>query len=80
VGPRRSFTFTEVDAADPGPGQLRVTVETAGVNYFDIYQRQGAVAAPFVTGVEGVGRVTEVGSDVDAKWVGRRVGWLGSTG
>jgi NADPH2:quinone reductase len=71
-GGSEKVTFTEVDASDPGPGQLRVAVETAGVNYLDIYQREGAVAAPFVAGVEGVGRVTEVGSDVDADWgVGR---------
>ena len=79
-GGSEKVTFTEVDASDPGPGQLRVAVETAGVNYLDIYQREGAVAAPFVAGVEGVGRVTEVGSDVDADWGGQRVGWLGRLG
>lgn len=66
-------TFTEADTPDPGLGQLQVAVETAGVNYLDIYQRQGAVAAPFVAGVEGVGRVTEVGSDVDALCVSNSV-------
>ena len=78
-GPEK-VTFTEVDTPDPGPAQLQVAVETAGVNYLDIYQRQGAVAAPFVAGVGGAGRVIEVGSDVDAEWVGRRVGWLSGLG
>jgi NADPH:quinone reductase len=78
-GPEK-VTFTEVDTPGPGPGQLQVAVETAGVNYLDIYQRESAVAAPFVAGVEGVGRVTKVGSDVDADWVGQRVGWLGGLG
>jgi NADPH:quinone reductase len=78
-GPEK-VTFTEVDAPGCGPGQLQVAVETAGVNYLDVYQRQGAVAAPFVAGVEGVGRVTKVGSGIDAEWVGRRVGWLGGLG
>ena len=78
-GPEK-VTFTEVDTPNPGPRQLQVAVETAGVNYLDIYQRRGAVAAPFVAGVEGVGRVTKVGSDVDAEWVGQRVGWLGALG
>jgi NADPH:quinone reductase len=78
-GPEK-VTFTEVDAPGSGPGQLQVAVETAGVNYLDVYQRQGAVAAPFVAGVEGVGRVTEVGSGIGAEWVGRRVGWLGGLG
>jgi len=39
-GPEK-VTFTEVDTPCPGPGQLQVAVETAGVNYLDIYQRQG---------------------------------------
>src|ERR1700739_4647811 len=78
-GPEK-VTLTEVDTPDPGPGQLQVAVETAGVNYLDIYQREGAIAAPFVAGVEGVGRVTKVGSDGDADWVGQRVGWLGGLG
>jgi NADPH:quinone reductase len=78
-GPEK-VTFTEVDTPEPGPGQVQVAVETAGANYLDIYQRQGAVAAPFVAGVEGVGRVTKTGSGVDADRVGRRVGWLGGQG
>jgi NADPH2:quinone reductase len=78
-GPEK-VTFAEVDTPGPGPSQLQVAVETAGVNYLDIYQRRGAVAARFVAGVEGVGRVSKVGSDVDADWVGQRVGWLGALG
>ena len=67
-GPEK-VTLAEVDAPEPGTGQLQVAVETAGVNYLDIYQRQGAASAPFVSGVEGVGRVTKVGADVDANFV-----------
>jgi NADPH:quinone reductase len=28
-----------VEAAQPGPGQLLVDMEAAGVNYLDVYQR-----------------------------------------
>ncbi|MGW5150490.1 alcohol dehydrogenase catalytic domain-containing protein [Rhodococcus koreensis] len=78
-GPEK-VTFTEVDAPEPSANQLQVSVETAGVNYFDIYHRRGALSAPFVGGVEGVGRVTKAGSTLDPRWAGRRVGWLGAQG
>ncbi|SEB62356.1 quinone oxidoreductase family protein [Rhodococcus koreensis] len=79
-GGSEKVTLSEIDTPEPGAGQLQVAVATAGVNYLDIYQRQGAAPAPFVGGVEGVGRVTKVGSGVDANLVGRRVGWLGASG
>ena len=72
--------FSDIDVPAPGAGQLAIAVDTAGVNYLDIYQRNGAARAPFVAGVEGVGRVTEAGADVDTALVGRRVGWLAGQG
>ncbi|MEN0137897.1 MAG: quinone oxidoreductase [Rhodococcus sp. (in: high G+C Gram-positive bacteria)] len=79
-GGPENVTLTEIDTPEPGANQLQVAVETAGVNYLDIYQRNGAAPAPFVAGVEAVGRVTKVGSDLDSSWIGRRVGWLGGQG
>jgi NADPH2:quinone reductase len=40
-----------------------VEVETAGVNYIDVYQRKGIykLPLPYTPGLEGVGRVLEVG-------------------
>jgi NADPH2:quinone reductase len=40
-----------------------VDVEAAGVNYIDVYQRKGVykLPLPFTPGLEGVGRVREVG-------------------
>jgi hypothetical protein len=38
-GGAENVTFTEVDTPGPCPGQLQVAVETASVNYLDIYQR-----------------------------------------
>jgi NADPH:quinone reductase len=70
--------ITEVDRPSPGPGQVLVEVAVAGVNYMDVYQRTGAVPlpVPFVSGVEGVGTVVEVGDGVDDRTTGQRVGWL----
>ena len=79
-GGPENLGLTEVDAPNPGAGQVAVAVETAGVNYLDVYQRAGSAPAPFVAGVEGVGTVTAVGEDVDPAQVGRRVGWLAGQG
>jgi NADPH:quinone reductase len=69
---------TEVDRPSPDAGQVLVRVAVAGVNYMDVYQRNGAVSlpTPFVAGVEGVGTVVEVGDGVDDLPIGQRVGWL----
>ena len=67
-------------APQPGPGQVVARVAAAGVNYMDIYQREGvggyARPVPFVTGGEGAGTVTAVGEGVTGLAVGDLVAWL----
>jgi NADPH2:quinone reductase len=48
----------DVPAPEPAPGQLLVDVEAIGVNYRDVYEREGRYGGdpPFVAGVEGAGR------------------------
>ncbi|MDX6333744.1 MAG: NADPH:quinone reductase [Streptosporangiaceae bacterium] len=70
----------EVAAPQPGPGQLLVDVAAAGVNYMDIYQREGrppyaSASLPYVAGVEGAGTVAAVGPAVRDFAVGDRVAW-----
>lgn len=62
---------------DPGPGELRVDVAAAGVNFIDVYQRVGMypLPTPFVSGSEGAGVVSAVGSDVTDVRVGDHVAW-----
>ena len=74
------LSVTERDAPRPGPGQVVVDVAAAGVNYMDIYQREGVgnyrPEPPFVPGAEGAGTVAAVGEDVTPP--GRRLtGWPG---
>jgi NADPH2:quinone reductase len=75
-----------VDAPDPRPaaGQLLVDVVAAGVNYADVYQRQGippyAPELPAVPGQEGAGTVAAVGPDVEGFVEGDRVAWTGVPG
>jgi len=67
----------EVEVAPPGPGQAQVEVAAVGVNFIDVYQRQGVypLETPFVSCSEGAGTVTAVGEDVTDVAVGDRVAW-----
>ena len=60
-----------------GPGQLIVELAFSGVNFIDIYQRQGIypMPSPYVPGLEGSGVVTEVGSAIQGFSVGDKVAW-----
>jgi NADPH:quinone reductase len=65
----------DVPIPDPGPGQLLVRVEAAGVNFTDIYHRTGLykVQFPFTPGREGAGVVERVGQGVTTARPGDRV-------
>ena len=56
----------ELARPEPGPGQLLVEVAASGVNFIDVYRREGRypVPTPFVLGGECAGRVVEVGAGV----------------
>ncbi len=65
------------DAAEPGPGEVLVEVAAAGVNFIDVYQREGVypTSPPFVAGNEGAGTVLAVGPGVEGVRKGDRVAW-----
>jgi len=75
------LSVAEHPAPQPGPGQIVAEVAAAGVNYMDIYQREGVGGyrpeLPFVTGGEGAGTVIAVGEGVTSPAVGDRVAWVG---
>jgi NADPH2:quinone reductase len=62
----------------PGEGQVLVEVAAAGVNFMDLGARQGVLGAyrPSILGVEGAGRVLEVGPGVTGFRPGQRVAWV----
>jgi NADPH2:quinone reductase len=62
---------------EPGPGEALVAVEAGGLNFIDVYQREGRypVSTPFVSGLEGAGTVRAVGADVRDVAPGDRVAW-----
>jgi NADPH2:quinone reductase len=63
-------------------GAVRVRQHVAGVNYVDVYQRDGRYPLPLpaVLGVEGSGVITEVGAGVEGSRVGQRVAWSATNG
>ena len=81
-GDRGVLAVESREAAAAGPGEVAVTVEAAGVNFIDVYQREGRYPnrTPFVLGSEGAGVVAAVGDGADGVAVGDRVAWAMSLG
>jgi NADPH:quinone reductase len=81
LGGPEVLAVAEREAPRPGPGEVVVDVAAAGVNYMDIYQREGIgnyrPQPPFVPGAEGAGTVAAVGEGVTGLAVGDRVAWAG---
>jgi NADPH2:quinone reductase len=82
VGGPEVLTLAEHDPGAPGPGQLRIRIAAAGVNFIDVYFRTGLYPRPlpFVAGLEGAGRVEAIGSGVAEFAVGDRVAWASAPG
>jgi NADPH:quinone reductase len=78
------LTVADREDLQPAPGQLLVDVAAAGVNYMDIYQREGRPPygrdLPFVPGSEGAGTVAAAGPGTEGFAVGDRVAWAGAPG
>lgn len=71
------FVFDEHELPAPGPGQVRVAVRAAGINFAEVFCRLGLYRAapppPFVPGFEVAGVVESVGEGVEEFTVGDRV-------
>jgi NADPH2:quinone reductase len=67
----------EAPMPEPGPGQVLVKIEAAGVNFVDVYLREGRYPGklPSIPGQEAAGVMTAVGPDVSGFKVGDRVAW-----
>ncbi|HXQ25856.1 MAG TPA: quinone oxidoreductase [Candidatus Acidoferrales bacterium] len=68
----------DIPQPKPGPGEALVRVQATGVNYADVYMRNGAArmaAPPFTPGIEGAGVVEGVGEGVSEVKAGDRVAY-----
>ena len=81
-GDRSVLQVRTHDLPDPGAGEVQVEVAAAGVNFIDVYKRQGVYPGPtpFVLGEEGAGTVTALGDGVTSLAVGDRVAWCQQSG
>ncbi len=72
----------ELPTPSPGPGEVLVRLEAAGVNFIDVYHRTGLykVALPYALGLEGAGILEAIGSGVSDLRAGMRVAWPSAPG
>jgi NADPH:quinone reductase len=76
------LTLVDLPIPEPKPNEALVQIKAAGVNFIDVYFREGRypTSLPFVVGQEAAGIVTKVGSEVTPVTVGDRVAYVGVLG
>ncbi|MEX2280743.1 MAG: NADPH:quinone oxidoreductase family protein [Acidimicrobiia bacterium] len=84
LGPASKLSVQEVDDPTPGPGQVVVEVEAAGLNFPDTLIIQGTYQSkpnlPFSPGGEAAGVISAIGDGVEGLSTGDRVIALSSHG
>lgn len=69
--------LVEVQVGDPGPGEIRIRHKAVGLNYIDVYQRDGLypLPLPLQLGMEASGVVEAVGDGVTHLKAGDRAAY-----
>ncbi len=78
VGGPEVLTLVELPIPTPKPSEAAVQINAAGVNFIDVYFREGRYPAqlPFINGQEAAGVVTATGSEVTNVKPGDRVAYM----
>lgn len=76
------LSFLDLPVPQPKPNEVIVKIAASGVNYIDVYFREGRypITPPFILGQEASGVVSETGSAVKDFKPGERVAYTGITG
>ena len=76
-GGPEALELVDLPVPQPKPSEAVLKLGAAGINFIDVYQREGRykVPLPFIAGQEGAGTVTAVGSEVKSVKPGDRVAW-----
>jgi NADPH2:quinone reductase len=76
------LTLADLPIPTPKSGEVLVRVHAAGVNFIDIYYREGRYKAdpPFIDGQEAAGTVEALGEGVAGFAVGDQVAWCSILG
>ena len=71
--------ITDIKLEAPGPDQIKVKNIAIGLNYIDTYHRSGLypVQLPSGIGLEGAGKIIEIGSNVKDLNIGDNVAYAG---
>ena len=82
VGGPEAMELVELPVPQPKANEAVVKIAASGVNFIDVYFREGRYKAPLplIPGQEGAGTVTAIGADVKSVKVGDRVAWAGLLG
>ncbi len=82
VGGPEAMELVELPVPQPKANEAVVKLAASGVNFIDVYFREGRYKAPlpFVLGQEGAGVVTAIGAEVKSFKVRDRVAWTGLLG
>jgi NADPH2:quinone reductase len=82
VGGPEAMKLVDLPVPEPKANEAVVKIAASGVNFIDVYFREGRYKAPLplILGQEGAGTVTAIGSDVKSVKVGDRVAWCGLLG
>jgi NADPH:quinone reductase len=82
TGGPEALVLADIPVPQIKPNEVLVKVSAAGVNFIDVYFREGRypTALPFVDGQEAAGSVSEIGSDVTSLTVGDRVAFASILG
>jgi NADPH2:quinone reductase len=82
VGGPEVLKISELADPTPGTGEVLIRVHASGVNFIDVYYREGKYKAPlpFVLGAEGSGIVAGLGDGVTEFAIGDEVAWYGPLG
>jgi NADPH2:quinone reductase len=77
-----ALELVELPVPEPKAKEALVKIAASGVNFIDVYQREGRypVPQPFVAGQEGAGTVAKTGAEVKSLKSGDRVAWCGVLG
>ena len=87
-GGPEELRLADVEPPKPGPGEALVKIARAGINFIDVYMRNGSYARshtyktplPMVIGMEGAGTVAALGPGVTDLAVGDTVAYCLSRG
>jgi len=82
TGGPEALAIVDIPVPKPGPKEVLVKIAASGVNFVDVYFREGRYPAPlpFIDGQEASGTISEVGDQGTSLKPGDRVAYTGVLG